>query len=165
MNHIPEVTFYFHNQDNITSDKLFNEKRVVVFAIPGAFTPTCSTKELPGYEELYDEIKSHGIDEIYCISVNDSYVMDAWFDKLEIKNVKYLPDGNAFFAGQMNELVLKNNLGLGFRSWRYSMIVNNGIIEKLWEEEGKVDDAEDDPYDITKPEVSLYYLKLSNPIK
>ena len=91
--------------------------------------------------------------------------MDAWFDKLEIKNVKYLPDGNGFFTGQMNELVLKNNLGLGFRSWRYSMIVNNGIIEKLWEEEGKVDDAEDDPYDITKPEVSLYYLKLSNPIK
>jgi len=144
---------------DVTTDDIFAGKRVVIFSLPGAFTTICSTKQLPSFEEAYDEFISLGIDEVYCISVNDSFVMNAWFKDQGIKKVKAIPDGNAFFTGQMNQLVLKNNLGFGFRSWRYAMVVNDTIIEQLWEEPGKIDDAEDDPYTTTDPQTVLSYLK------
>ena len=162
MQEIPDTTFHYRIDDNWVDKSvtdLFQDKRVVVFSLPGAFTTICSTKQLPSFEEAYDEFISLGIDEVYCISVNDSFVMNAWFKDQGIKKVKAIPDGNAFFTGQMNQLVLKNNLGYGFRSWRYAMVVNDTIIEQLWEEPGKIDDAEDDPYTTTDPQTVLSYLK------
>ncbi len=162
MQEIPDTTFHYRIDDNWVDRSvtdLFQGKRVVVFSLPGAFTTICSTKQLPSFEEAYDEFISLGIDEVYCISVNDSFVMNAWFKDQGIKKVKAIPDGNAFFTGQMNQLVLKNNLGFGFRSWRYAMVVNDTIIEQLWEEPGKIDDAEDDPYTTTDPQTVLSYLK------
>jgi len=162
MQEIPDTTFHYRIDDNWVDRSvtdLFQDKRVVVFSLPGAFTTICSTKQLPSFEEAYDEFISLGIDEVYCISVNDSFVMNAWFKDQGIKKVKAIPDGNAFFTGQMNQLVLKNNLGFGFRSWRYAMVVNDTIIEQLWEEPGKIDDAEDDPYTTTDPQTVLSYLK------
>ena len=132
MQEIPDTIFHYRIDDNWVDRSvtdLFQGKRVVVFSLPGAFTTICSTKQLPSFEEAYDEFISLGIDEVYCISVNDSFVMNAWFKDQGIKKVKAIPDGNAFFTGQMNQLVLKNNLGFGFRSWRYAMVVNDTIIE------------------------------------
>ncbi len=162
MDQVPDVTFHTRVDGewvDLTTSEVFTGKRVVVFALPGAFTPTCSNYQLPGYEKLYDEFIDNGIDEVYCLSVNDSFVMNAWFKDQGIKKVKPLPDGNCFFTGQMNMLVLKNNLGFGMRSWRYAMIVNNGIIENLWEESTKEDDAEGDPYEVSNPQTVLSHLK------
>ena len=162
MQEIPDTIFHYRIDDNWVDRSvtdLFQGKRAVVFSLPGAFTTICSTKQLPSFEEAYDEFISLGIDEVYCISVNDSFVMNAWFKDQGIKKVKAIPDGNTFFTGQMNQLVLKNNLGFGFRSWRYAMVVNDTIIEQLWEEPGKIDDAEDDPYTTTDPQTVLSYLK------
>ena len=162
MQEIPDTTFHYRINDNWvdrSATDLFQDKRTVVFSLPGAFTTICSTKQLPSFEEAYDEFISLGIDEVYCISVNDSFVMNAWFKDQGIKKVKAIPDGNAFFTGQMNQLVLKNNLGFGFRSWRYAMVVKDTIIEQLWEEPGKIDDCEDDPYTTTDPQTVLSYLK------
>jgi len=161
MEQVPDVTFKTRVDGewvDLTTSEIFDNKRVVLFALPGAFTPTCSTYQLPGYEEMYDDICAQGIDDIYCLSVNDSFVMNAWFKDQGIEKVKALPDGFAFFTGQMNMLVLKNNLGFGMRSWRYAMVVNNGVIEQLWEEPGKEDDAEGDPYEVSDPRTVLTYL-------
>ena len=135
-----------------TTDDYFKGKRVVLFSLPGAFTPTCSSKQLPGFESNYETIKSKGIDEVYCISVNDSFVMNAWAEKMQIKNVKMIPDGSGNFTRFMGMLVGKNHLGFGMRSWRYMAIIKDGIVEQWWQEPGINNDGEDDdPYGETSP--------------
>lgn len=137
---------------------LFMSKRVVVFGLPGAFTPTCSSKQLPGFEKNYAKIKKLGIDEIYCTSVNDGFVMGAWFKDLGIKKVKWLADGNGVIADALGMLVEKSNLGFGMRSWRYAAIIRNGMVEAMFDEEGFEDNCETDPYEASTPENVLKYL-------
>ena len=159
---VPQVEFVFRESGEFvtrTSSELFDGKRVVVFSLPGAFTPTCSAYQLPGFEEKYEDFIGNGIDAIYCISVNDGFVMNAWAQDQNIKNVKLIPDGNAYFTRSMGQLVTKTNLGFGERSWRYAAVVDNGVIEKLFEEPGKRDNAPEDPYVATTPEVVLDYVK------
>jgi peroxiredoxin len=140
----------------------FGGKRCVIFGLPGAFTPTCTSQQLPSFEVAYPELRNLGITHVYCISVNDSFVMNAWAESLGVTGVEMIPDGNAMFTGLMNMLVTKNNLGFGLRSWRYAAVVDDGVIEKLWEEPGKVDDCEEDPYTTTDPETVIEYLKSLN---
>lgn len=141
-----------------TTSDYFLGRRVVVFSLPGAFTPTCSEQQVPGFDVLYDQIIDKGIDEVYCMSVNDSFVMNAWSRELSCSNVKMIPDGGAFFTQEMDMLVVKDNLGFGRRSWRYAMVVNNGVVEALFVEPGKQDDCLTDPYGASSPEVVLEYL-------
>ena len=143
-----------------STDDFFLKKKVIVFSLPGAFTPTCSSKQLQGFDEKFNEFKKYGIDEIYCVSVNDSFVMNAWAEYQNIKNVKMIPDGNATFTKKMEMLVNKEDKGLGYRSWRYAMIINNGNIEKMFIEPGKNDARGDqNPYGETSPENILKFLK------
>ena len=143
-----------------TTDDYFKGKRVVLFSLPGAFTPTCSSKQLPGFEENYDKIRSLGIDEIYCMSVNDSFVMNAWAKQQNIQNVKVIQDGSANFTRFMGMLVGKNHLGFGMRSWRYMAVIKDGVVEKWWQEPGINNDGEDDdPYVESTPENMLEYLQ------
>lgn len=135
----------FKWQDRTTSD-IFSGKSIVVLALPGAFTPTCSSTHLPGYEEKYELLKEKGVDEVYCISVNDAFTMYQWGKSLGLKNVKMLPDGNAEFTQGMGMLVKKENLGFGSRSWRYSMHVVDGEIKKMFVEPGLMDNCPDDPF-------------------
>ena len=168
MTRVPEVTFKVRARDesfsdytwkNLTTSDLFAGKRVVVFSLPGAFTPTCSNFQLPGFDAAFDDFISLGIDDIYCVSVNDSFVMNAWFKGLNISNVKPIPDGNSEFTHSMGMAVAKCNLGFGFRSWRYAMVVDDGNIEQMFVEDGKVGNADTDPYDVSTPENVLQYLK------
>jgi peroxiredoxin len=142
-----------------TTDEVFGGKRVVVFALPGAWTPTCSSQQLPGFDANYDAIKSMGVDEVYCLSVNDGFVMNSWFKKDGVKNVKALCDGNGDFTVGMGMLCGKRNLGFGNRSWRYAMVVNDGKIEWMGVEPGYKDGAEDDPYGESAPEKVKEYLE------
>lgn len=148
----------FRWQD-VSSDDIFKGKKIVVLGLPGAFTPTCSSKHLPGYVGKYQDLIDQGIDEVYCLSVNDAFVMFQWSKHLNITNVKMLPDGNADFTRAMGMLVKKENVGLGSRSWRYSMLVENKKIIKLFEEPGKVDNCPDDPFTISDVDTLLDYLK------
>ena len=148
----------FKWQDTTTKD-IFAGKRVVVFSLPGAFTPTCSTTHLPGYDAAYDEIKALGIDEVYCVSVNDAFVMFQWGKNMEVKNVKLLPDGNGEFSRKIGMLVDKANLGFGMRSWRYSMVVNDGKVEQVFVENGYSDNCETDPFEVSDVNTMLTYLK------
>jgi thioredoxin-dependent peroxiredoxin len=148
----------FRWQD-VTSEEIFNGKRVVIFSLPGAFTPTCSSTHLPRYEELYEEIKAQGVDEIYCVSVNDAFVMFQWGKNIGAQNVKLLPDGNGEFTRKMGMLVEKSNLGFGMRSWRYSMVVKDGAIEKVFAEPGYSDNCETDPFEVSDADTMLAYLK------
>lgn len=132
-----------------TYDEVFKDKRVVVFALPGAWTPTCSSQQLPGFEAAVDEFRDYGIDDVYCLSVNDGFVMNSWFAHLGIKKIKPLCDGNISFTMGMGMDVGKNNLGFGVRSWRYAMVVNDGNIEKMFVEPGFSDNAEDDPFGVS----------------
>ena len=143
---------------NETSRDLFAGKRVVVFALPGAFTPTCSSTHLPGYESKYESMKEQDIDEIYCLSVNDSFVMNAWFSSLGIQNVKPIADGNGNFTRHMGMLVKKEAVDFGYRSQRYSMVVDNGRVEMIFVEDGKEDNFAGDPFDISDAESMLNYL-------
>ena len=150
--------------ENVTSYDYFGGKRVILFSLPGAFTPTCSTYQLPGFDNNYAEFKSLGIDEIYCMSVNDAFIMNAWAKVQDIKNVKVIPDGNGDFTRQIGGgwagmLVSKYNLGFGNRSWRYAAVVNNGTVEAWFEEPGREDECETDPYGETSPENILKYLR------
>jgi len=159
---VPQVEFVFRENGEFvtrTTSDLFAGKRVVIFSLPGAFTPTCSAYQLPGFEDNYDEFTALGIDAIYCISVNDGFVMNAWAKDQGIERVQLIPDGNAHFTRSMGQLVRKSNLGFGERSWRYAAVVDNQIIEKLFEEPGKSDNAQDDPYGETTPDAVLNYLK------
>jgi peroxiredoxin len=159
---IPQVEFVFRENSEFvtrTSADLFSDKRVVIFSLPGAFTPTCSAYQLPGFEAFYNMFTEQGIDEIYCISVNDGFVMNAWGKDQGIEKVKLIPDGNGYFTNGMGFLVSKSNLGFGERSWRYAAIINDGVIEKLFVEEGFRDNADTDPYEASTPEAVLEYVK------
>lgn len=168
---VPNVTFKTRVRDesiggenpfrwqDVTTDDIFKGKKVVILALPGAFTPTCSSTHLPGYEAKYAEFKAAGVDEIYCISVNDAFVMFQWGKNLGVKNVKMLPDGNGDFTRGMNMLVKKNNLGFGDRSWRYSALVVDGEIEKLFSEAGQSDNFGADPFEVSDATTMLNYLK------
>ena len=159
---VPQVSFVFRENGEFvtrTSAELFNNKRVVIFSLPGAFTPTCSAYQLPGFEENYDEFTSLGIDAIYCLSVNDGFVMNAWAQDQNIEKVKLIPDGNAYFTRSMGYLVNKSNLGFGQRSWRYAAVVDNGVIEKIFVENGMRDNADTDPYEVSTPENVLEYVR------
>ena len=161
---VPVVDFVFRENGEFVTRKsmeLFKGKRVVVFSLPGAFTPTCSAYQLPGFEEKYEEFKALGIDEIYCVSVNDGFVMNAWAQDQNIDKVKLIPDGNAYFTRSMGYLVNKSNLGFGDRSWRYAMVVKDGVIEKMFVEDGFRDNADSDPYEASTPEEVLNYVRSS----
>jgi len=170
---VPSVTFKTRVRDHliggnnpfvwrdVTTKEIFGGRRVVVFSLPGAFTPTCSTYQVPGFEEHYDAIKACGIDEVYVISVNDTFVMRRWMIDQEVENLKFIPDGNGEFTRQLGMLVDKCNLGFGPRSWRYAMVVDDGVIEEWFEEPGRVDNCEEDPYGETSPEKVLEYLQFS----
>ena len=144
---------------DVPSDTIFAGKKVVVFGLPGAFTPTCSSTHLPGYEKHYDEFKALGVDEVYCLSVNDAFTMKQWADKLGVAKVQMLPDGNADFTREMGMLVKKENLGFGERSWRYSMFVDDGIIKKLFVEPGHSDNCHDDPFEVSDAETMLAFVR------
>ena len=148
----------FRWQDRTTTE-IFGGKKVVVFSLPGAFTPTCSSTHLPRYEELYDEIKAQGVDAVICLSVNDAFVMFQWGKAQGAKNVFLLPDGNGEFTRKMGMLVEKSNLGFGMRSWRYSMLVDDMKIEKMFVEPDFGDNCPTDPFEVSDADTMLAYLK------
>lgn len=141
-----------------TSENLFANKKVVIFSLPGAFTPTCSTYQLPGFEEQYADFQAQGIDEIYCISVNDAFVMNEWARTLNVKNVKLIPDGAGAFTKGMNMLIDMSTIGFGYRSRRYAAIINNGTVEKMFVEP-EANATDPDPYGISSPESVMEYIK------
>ncbi len=142
-----------------TTDDYFKGKRIVLFSLPGAFTPTCSTYQLPDFEKLYEDFKAQGVDEIYCISVNDAFVMNQWGKSQNLENIKLIPDGSGEFTRKMGMLVCKDNLGFGMRSWRYGAIVDDGVVTAWFEEPGFEDNCEDDPYGVSSPQNILEHLK------
>lgn len=154
---VPSVTFKTRQDSewaDVSSSELFDNKKVVVFALPGAFTPTCSSSHLPRYNELYPVFKDNGIDDIYCLSVNDTFVMNAWQDDQNAEKITMLPDGNGEFSKGMGMLVDKKNLGFGDRSWRYAMIVDNGRIEKMFIEP----EVDGDPFGVSDADTVLKYI-------
>ena len=158
---VPQIKFRVRELGewiDTNSDTYFRNKRVILFSLPGAFTPTCSLQQLPGFEKLHNVFKEHKVDDVYCLSVNDSFVMNAWAEKEHIVNCKMIPDGTGEFSRLMGMLVNKNDKGFGQRSWRYSMVINDGIVEALFEEPGKCDNLTSDPYGESSPESMLKYL-------
>ena len=167
---VPDVTFKMRERDDSiggdnpfkwvdrTTSDLFDKRKILLFALPGAFTPTCSTFQLPKFEELYDDFLDMGFDDIYCLSVNDAFVMYQWGKQQGVENVKLIPDGNGEFTKEMGMLVSKENLGFGARSWRYAAIVDDGWIESIFIEGGKCHNAEEDPYEVSDPEYILRVL-------
>jgi glutaredoxin-like protein len=154
---IPNVTFPVRRQNewvNISTDELFKGKTVIVFALPGAFTPTCSTTHLPGYNELAPVFRENGVDEIICLSVNDTFVMNEWAKDQECDNITLIPDGNGQFSEGMGMLVDKSDLGFGKRSWRYSMLVKDGVIAKMFIEP----EVPGDPFEVSDAETMLKYI-------
>ena len=154
---IPEVNFHVrreHQWADISSADIFKGKTVVVFALPGAFTPTCSSTHVPRYNQLTPAFKKHGVDEVVCISVNDAFVMNEWQKEQQAFNVTFLPDGNADFSAGMGMLVDKDDLGFGKRSWRYSMLVKDGVIEKMFIEP----DQPGDPFEVSDADTMLSYI-------
>jgi len=168
---LPDVTFKTRIRDESvdgenpfrwedkTTDDIFAGKKVVLFALPGAFTPTCSSSHLPGYDDKYQEFKDLGIDEVICLSVNDAFVMYKWGLDRDVKNLYLLPDGNAEFTDKMGMLVSKENLGFGSRSWRYSMMIDDKKIKHLFTEEGMTDNCKDDPFSVSSAETMLKELR------
>ena len=153
-------TFIGGEWKDVDTAEIFDNKKVVVFALPGAFTPTCSSQQVPGYEAKYDELKSLGIDEVYCLSVNDAFVMNAWFKDTNVKKVKAIGDGEGVFTQGMGMLVNKPGQGFGMRSWRYSMFVNDGKVVRMFEEPGKNNASEDnDPFEVSNVDHMIKYLK------
>jgi len=154
---VPEVTFRTRDgsqwKDVKTSD-VFAGKKVVVFALPGAFTPTCSSAHVPRYNELLPAFKSKGVDSIVCISVNDAFVMSEWAANQHAKDIVFLPDGNGEFSEKMGMLVDKSAIGFGKRSWRYSMLVDDGVIKKMFIEPEK----DGDPFEVSDADTMLKYL-------
>lgn len=154
---VPNVTFHTradHEWIDRNSEAVFGGKTVIVFSLPGAFTPTCSSSHAPRYDQLADTFAKHGVDEIICIAVNDAFVMHEWKENLGTANITFLPDGNAAFTDGMGMLVGKEDLGFGKRSWRYSMLVRDGIIEKIFIEPQEPGD----PYGVSDADTMLAYL-------
>jgi len=154
---VPEATFRARDDEGwveLTSEQIFKNKRVVLFSLPGAFTPTCSATHLPRYEKLASVFKAEGIDDIICVSVNDGFIMHAWAKDQDIHEVRLLPDGNGDFTRGMGMLVEKQDLGFGDRSWRYSMLVVDGVIEKMFIEP----DVPGDPFGASDADTMLSYI-------
>ncbi len=154
---VPQVTFRTRKQHewvDVNSDEVFKGKTVIVFSLPGAFTPTCSSTHVPRYNQLAPVFKRHGVDDIVCISVNDAFVMNEWKREQQADNITFLPDGNGEFTEGMDLLVDKNDLGFGKRSWRYSMLVKDGIIEKMFIEP----DLPGDPFEVSDADTMLNYI-------
>ena len=154
---VPSVVFKTRRDGkfvDVSSDQIFNGRTVVVFSLPGAFTPTCSSTHLPRYNELASAFKANGVDEIVCLSVNDAFVMDAWKKDQEAENVTLIPDGNGEFSAGMGMLVDKDDLGFGKRSWRYSMLVRDGVIEKQFIEP----EVPGDPFEVSDADTMLAYI-------
>jgi glutaredoxin-like protein len=154
---VPNVTFRTRvgsEWRNIASEEIFSGKTVVVFSLPGAFTPTCSSTHVPGYNELAPAFRANGVDRIVCVSVNDAFVMNEWAANQGAENVLFLPDGNGEFTAGMGQLVDKGDLGFGKRSWRYSMLVRNGVIEKMFVEPNKPGD----PFEVSDAATMLAYI-------
>ncbi|MEO0501299.1 MAG: peroxiredoxin [Pseudomonadota bacterium] len=148
----------FRWQDVATGD-LFRGQTAVVFSLPGAFTPTCTSEQTPAYEREYNNLTAAGADEVYCISVNDAFVMYQWAKHLGVEKIQMLPDGSGDFTRRMGMLINKNHLGFGDRSWRYAMVVRDGRIVAWFEEPGINDEGKDeDPYDISCPAGPLDWL-------
>ncbi|MFZ0254146.1 MAG: glutathione peroxidase [Gammaproteobacteria bacterium] len=154
---IPNATFRTRENnewENVTSESIFGGKTVVAFSLPGAFTPTCSSSHVPRYNELATVFRNNGVDEIVCISVNDAFTMNAWQQDQKADRIRFLPDGNGEFTKKMDMLVDKSELGFGMRSWRYSMLVRDGVIEKMFIEPQK----EGDPFEISDADTMLRYI-------
>lgn len=144
----------------------FAGKKLVIFSLPGAFTPTCTNEECPSYEEHYKEFKALGVDDVYCIAVNDAFVMYQWGQHLGLEKVKLLPDGSGAFTRRMGMLINKDHLGFGLRSWRYAMIVEDNVVTHWFEEPGINDVGDDDdPYGETDPDRLLAVLRKERPAK
>ena len=168
---VPEVVFKTRVRDesvagdnpfrwqDLTTQEIFDDKKVILFSLPGAFTPTCSSTHTPGYEARMSDFKELGVDKVICLSVNDAFTMFKWGKDLGVKEVFMLPDGNGDFTRAMGMLVEKKNLGFGERSWRYSMYVVNGVIEKMFVEEGMENNHGEDPFEVSDAETMLAYLK------
>lgn len=154
---VPNVVFKTRHDGeflDVSSNDLFNNKTVVVFSLPGAFTPTCSSAHLPRFNELAAAFKTNGVDEIICMSVNDAFVMDAWKADQEAGNIRLIPDGNGEFSEGMGMLVDKQDLGFGKRSWRYSMLVKNGVVKKMFIEP----EVPGDPFEVSDADTMLDYI-------
>lgn len=154
---VPEVTWPVRvgeDWQRMSSKELFAGKKVVLFSLPGAFTPTCSSTHLPRYNQLAGVFKKLGVDEICCMSVNDTFVMNAWLADQEAENITVIPDGNGEFTAGMEMLVDKDDLGFGKRSWRYSMLVNDGVVEKMFIEPN----VPGDPFEVSDADTMLAYL-------
>ncbi len=171
INQVPQVVFkpLSKNEDpsstpvyewhDLTTDEIFSGKRVVLFALPGAFTPACSATHLPGYESQYDDFRDLGIDQVTCLSVNDAFVMLEWAKSLDVNKVLMLPDGNGEFSRKMGMLVERTTQGLGQRSWRYSIYVENGEILKTFSEPGFQDNPQGVPVQVSDAQTMLDFLK------
>jgi peroxiredoxin len=170
---VPNVTFAFREGDEApegggcpiggqfvfkTTDDLFANKRVVIFSLPGAFTPTCSTYQLPGFEEQYEDFRAQGIDDIYCVSVNDAFVMNEWARSLNIQNVHPIPDGAGTFTEGMGMTVDMSAIGFGKRSRRYAAVIDNGQVQHMFIEP-EASDTDPDPYGVSSPESVMKHLK------
>lgn len=154
---VPETVFKTRKNGDwldVSSTDLFAGKKVVLFSLPGAFTPTCSSTHLPRYNDLAGVFKENGIDDIICLSVNDGFVMEAWGESQEAENIKLIPDGNGEFTEGMGMLVEKNAIGFGKRSWRYSMLINDGVIEKMFIEPNKPGD----PFEVSDADTMMNYI-------
>jgi glutaredoxin-like protein len=154
---VPQVVFPVRQNNewvNISTDDLFKGKTVAVFSLPGAFTPTCSGSHVPRFNELAAVLKDNGIDEIVCVSVNDTFVMNEWKKDQSAENITFIPDGNGQFTDGMGMLVDKADLGFGKRSWRYSMIVKDGVVDKMFIEP----EVEGDPFEVSDADTMLNYL-------
>ena len=154
---IPNVTFRTRvggEWRNVSTDEIFSGKTVVLFSLPGAFTPTCSSTHVPGYNELAPAFRANGVDRIVCVSVNDAFVMNEWAANQGADNITFLPDGNGEFTAGMGQLVDKGDLGFGKRSWRYSMLVRDGVVEKMFVEPNKPGD----PFEVSDAATMLAYI-------
>ena len=154
---IPSLIFRTRKDNawqDVSSEQLFSGRRVVVFALPGAFTPTCSSRHLPRYEALTPMFKENGVDDVLCLSVNDGFVMEAWARDQGLENVRVLPDGNGDLSRALGMLVDKGHLGFGQRSWRYSMLVDDGTITKMFSEPAK----DGDPFEVSDADTMLDFI-------
>lgn len=159
---VPQVRFHTRQNEawvDVVTDEIFKDKKVILFALPGAFTPTCSSNHLPRYNELFDVFRDSEIDNIICLSVNDAFVMNEWQHQAQAPNIIFLPDGNAEFTKGMGMDILKDDVGFGVRSWRYSMVVSDGVIEKMFIEPNKPGD----PYEVSDADTMLKYIAPNYP--
>ena len=143
----------------LTTDEIFNEKKIVLFAVPGAFTPACSEVHLPGYESEHDAFMALGVDAVICLAVNDAFVMFQWAKSQDVRKVFMLPDGNGEFSRKMGMLVDRSSQGMGMRSWRYSMYVDNGEIKQVFVEPDFQDNPPGVPVQVSGADTMLSYLQ------